>query len=168
MDMGGYKYKMIKSINFYSYARKQLNKTNHIVWIQDMVENVTRAGEVFTVTTSKTAYSAKLVFDSRISKKFDSTDDKYIRILQHFKGWRIKTESEVFDKERFTMMDFRVKIEEKTCFTYVLPISANEALVEFTLFTPSLLKKEEYDIKLEEYIGKVLGIQDYQIGETEL
>ena len=42
-----------------------------------------------------------------------------------------------------------------------------EALVEYTLFTPSLLKPEQYDIELKNYLSDFLGITDYSIKDEE-
>jgi len=49
---------------------------------------------------------------------------------------------------------------------YVLPTSANEALLEYTLFSKDLLAKEEYETEIQNYIQK-LGITEYEIIEKE-
>jgi lycopene beta-cyclase len=49
---------------------------------------------------------------------------------------------------------------------YVLPTTENEALLEYTLFSHSLLKQEEYENEIQNYLEK-LGITDYEIIEKE-
>jgi len=49
----------------------------------------------------------------------------------------------------------------------VMPFSEKRALVEFTLFTPSLLDHDAYESALKDYIANVLGITDYTIAEKE-
>ena len=63
-------------------------------------------------------------------------------------------------------MDFSVAQKGNTRFMYVLPFSANEALVEYTLFSKDLLEKTEYETAIENYIEQ-LGISEYEIIEKE-
>ena len=46
---------------------------------------------------NKNTYTAKHVFDSRIPEDFSKQMKIYITIIQHFKGWIIKTETDAFD-----------------------------------------------------------------------
>ena len=57
-------------------------------------------------------------------------------------------------------MDFRVAQDHGTTFVYVMPFSANKALVEFTLFSPSLLEQDAYDEGLRDYVKDYLNITD--------
>lgn len=49
---------------------------------------------------------------------------------------------------------------------YVLPMSENEALVEYTLFSPDLLPKEAYEAEIKAYLEK-REAGTYEILETE-
>ena len=64
-------------------------------------------------------------------------------------------------------MDFRVSQSEGTTFIYVLPLSKNKALVEYTLFTADLLSAEQYNQGIADYITTYLGVSDYKIVEEE-
>jgi lycopene beta-cyclase len=64
-------------------------------------------------------------------------------------------------------MDFSVSQENGTTFMYVLPTSETEALIEYTLFSPSILKKETYVRELKKYIKDVLKIENYTIEHEE-
>ena len=64
-------------------------------------------------------------------------------------------------------MDYRIRDVDKTAFTYVLPISKNKALVEYTYFTKELVESKEYDLKLKKYIKEVLKINNYSILNEE-
>ncbi|MDX1627675.1 MAG: lycopene cyclase family protein, partial [Fulvivirga sp.] len=90
-----------------------------------------------------------------------------IRLLQHFKGWVIKTKTPVFDPNSFMMMDFRLKYPESTSFTYILPVSPNKALVEFTFFSPEMVKEDVYESYLKRYIHEILKTEDFEIVEEE-
>src|SRR5690606_12724211 len=106
------------------------------------------------------------IFDSRITSDYKA-DENSALLYQHFKGWHIKTEANTFDPNVFTMMDFRIKYKDSTSFTYVLPISKTEALIEFTLFTPYLTDDVVYEDNLNKYITEILKITEFTVEETE-
>lgn len=164
LDLQPYSYKMLKSIDFYEYAKAELEKSEHIVFIKD---EVTKIDAVTRTAIGKAAnYTATHFFDSRPPKEYKN-DNKSSVIYQHFKGIHITTEKNQFDDSEFTMMDYRVDYKNSTCFTYVLPVSKKEALVEFTFFTPFFTDESVYDEKLKEYIQNILKIDEYEITESE-
>lgn len=64
-------------------------------------------------------------------------------------------------------MDFRLYQKQDATFMYVLPISANEALEEYTLFSEKVLDKEQYQVALDNCIKEYLKIQEYEITHKE-
>lgn len=67
-------------------------------------------------------------------------------LLQHFRGWTVRTSQDAFDPGVAGLMDFRVPQPDRgVAFTYVLPTSPREALVEHTLFTRDVWTTEQYD-----------------------
>ena len=162
MDFGGYLYKMLPSINFYDYAKAEIAKNTNISWIKDRVIKV----EGNEIKGAQQTYRSACVFDSRVPEDFEK-DAKSLTLLQPFKGWLIETEEDHFEPESFTFMDYRLGHENKTCFTYVLPISKRKALVEFTFFVPELINNTIYDEKLKEFISNKLKIDSYSIKEIE-
>ena len=64
-------------------------------------------------------------------------------------------------------MDFRTDQRFGTTFVYVMPFSSHRALVEYTLFTENLLRPDEYDQGLREYIRQFLTTASYRISEEE-
>ena len=89
------------------------------------------------------------------------------QLLQHFKGWLVRTKAPVFDPAAPVMMDFRVEQHGECRFMYVLPGSTTEALVEFTLFTPALLPPDVYDSELKNYLRDFLNISEFEVLESE-
>ncbi len=164
LELGEYSYKMLRSRDFYKQIKAELEESNEIFFIQDHIEKidpVTRKA-----VGKKANYTATHFFDSRPGKEYE-LDNKSTLIHQHFKGWLIETEEAVFDPDSFTMMDFRLKYEDSTSFTYVLPISSTKALIEFTFFTPFLTQEKVYELMLEKYLKEVLKISDWKLIETE-
>ncbi len=162
MDFGGYSYKMLPSINFYNYAKAEIAKNTNIHWIKDRVTEV-MGNEI---TGAERTYESTWIFDSRVTEGFEKDADS-ITLLQPFKGWVVETEKDNFDPESFTFMDYRLGHDDKTCFSYVLPISKRKALVEFTFFVPKLIDNKIYDLKLKEFISNKLKIDSYSITEVE-
>ncbi len=164
LNLPPYRYKMLRSLDFYEYVHDQLNALPNFYFIIDKVEKIDLASSV--VYGKEDSYSGLHIFDSRVTSEYEK-DKNTSTLYQHFKGWRIKTLSSAFDPEVFTLMDFRLKHKDSTSFTYVLPISNTEALIEFTLFTPYLTPEKIYDQNLKDYIENKLKISDYKIEETE-
>lgn len=164
LNLSPYRYKMLRSIDFYEYAQNKLKELDNFTFIQDSVEKIDTAScVVFGKTES---YSGLHIFDSRITSDYEN-DEKSSTLFQHFKGWYIKTPTRSFDPGVFTKMDYRIKYKGSTSFTYVLPLSETEALVEFTFFTPYLTGDDVYDQYLKDYISNILKITDYTVQETE-
>lgn len=166
LNLKPYNYKTIRAIDFYNDAKTRLNQCDNIHFIIDTVKSVSE-NDIVSVETEKQTYTARHVFDSRIPEVFLTLTKNYISIIQHFKGWIIKTKEEVFDDNTVTMMDYRLKDGEQTTFTYVLPFSKTEALVEFTYFNETVVDEYVYDNFVKKYIKEYLKITDYSIIETE-
>ncbi|WP_370089373.1 lycopene cyclase family protein [Ekhidna sp.] len=162
-ELTPYRYKMVRSANFYAYAKAIIAKAENVDWVKDSVGHI----EEQSIIGTKNSYSANHVFDSRIPESFLEKQTKYHSLIQHFKGWFIQSESTCFNPDSFVMMDYRLKWKDSTSFTYVLPISETEALVEFTLFNNHLLPDDEYDEYLKKYIDQHLQLKTFQIKEVE-
>jgi lycopene beta-cyclase len=65
-------------------------------------------------------------------------------------------------------MDFNVPQMDATAFMYLLPLTDKKALVEYTLFSPSILEESKYDTVLNAYMEEHYKGQAYQIQHTEM
>ncbi|MBG7612247.1 lycopene cyclase [Polaribacter sp. BAL334] len=161
-----YQYKMIRSEKFYDTIWKQLaNKTN-ITFIESAVLSIHQEENSAKVVTSKSTFHSKTVINSVLFSDEYKTQTEYPVLQQHFVGFFIKTESESFDDEKATFMDFKIPQKGNTRFMYVLPFSKNEALFEYTLFSEKLLPISEYEAEIETYL-KEKNITNYTITEKE-
>ncbi len=167
LDLTPYTYKTIRALDFYKDAKAQLNLNKNISFITEKVITVTE-GKTVLINTTSNNYTADHIFDSRITEVINTNLKDYITINQHFKGWVIKTETDSFETDTITMMDYRLKDGNQTTFNYVLPFSKREALVEFTYFTEHTVNEAVYDSYLKQYIKEYLKIENYQIIETEM
>lgn len=166
-DLLPYRYKTLRSADFYRYATEKIQKDERFTWLKERVEEVQGHHPVTILTDTGTRYTADFVFDSRLPPEFKTGEDEYCRVWQHFKGWVIETEKDCFDPAEFTMMDFRFRWKDRCSFIYVLPESSRRALVEFTFFSPVLEEQAVYDEMLLRYIRDFLDTGPYHLVEQE-
>jgi len=164
-----YEYFKIEGIDYYEFVLKKLSKCTQVTIIQDFI--ISEDAERKIVKTQNGQYQ----FNSYFFKSYFMADElsslkdptKHF-IWQHFLGWKIKTSLDYFDPETVTYMDMRVpEVKSGLSFGYLLPEKKNEALVEYTLFSAELWKKEEYENALKDYIEHTLNIKEYEIIEEE-
>ena len=158
-------YKTIRSSDFYKklFSKIKLSKQIKIENLE-VKEIISKKNKVIIHTKSE-EFIGKYVFSS-ILKKDLLKNSSFPFLKQHFEGWFIKTNKSFFDKNKTTLMDFSINQKNETRFIYILPFKSNEALIEFTLFTKSILKNSEYEKVLKEYLNKK-GINSYEILEKE-
>ncbi len=166
IDLAPYYYKMIRSIDFYKYVFKKAENHPNIIFKYGNVEAAGNEGNKGLVIVDGQRYTADYIFNSILFGKPSVPAGKFY-LLQHFKGFLIETKEPAFDPAEATLMDFRVSQHHGTTFVYVLPVSQNRALVEYTLFTKELLPENEYTAALHHYISSSLQIKEYAIEEKE-
>jgi lycopene beta-cyclase len=157
-------YKTIRSKKFYEKFYEKFKSNDQVDIIRSKVKAINPKVNETIVTTDTLEYSAEYVFSSILDPTL-IIKSKYPCLKQHFVGWIIKTEKPFFNEEEVVLMDFNISQDSKTRFMYVLPFNKKEALVEFTLFSRSLLKKEEYEDNIKRYLEK--KEVSYEITKTE-
>jgi lycopene beta-cyclase len=163
MDIAPYNYRMIRGLDFYNSTKTELAQHENIAFATENIIKIDTINGI--VHTENGAYSADLIFNSAFERENLQTKAGYNFLWQHFKGWMILTKTPTFELDTMTLMDFRVEQCNDTRFVYVLPISETQALVEYTVFSPTLLTHTEYDAALKNYIHNQLKINDYEIIE---
>jgi lycopene beta-cyclase len=162
LDLGEYEYKMIRAAPFYEFVLEKIKANPNFRFLQAEIKSI----EYESVKTDQGEFRAKeFIFDSFTRKTYDNP--KYQNLWQHFHGWLIETEAEAFRPDEPTLFDFRVEQAGDCRFVYILPFSEKKALIEFTVFSESLLKQYEYEENLGKYISKILKIERYKTLETE-
>jgi lycopene beta-cyclase len=161
LDLAPYTYKMIRGIDFYSFMSQWLREQPNIVQRFGLVSGIHEDIDGAMVHVDDKPYCAQWVFNSiRFKPQQKLLNHHYL--LQHFLGWVIHTPDARFDPQAATLMDFRIDQQGETRFCYVLPFDEHTALVEFTVFSSTLLPPEEYKRELESYISDILHIERYE------
>jgi lycopene beta-cyclase len=168
LDLGKFHYKMIRGIDFYEHTHRLLANFPNVQFLQSQINSIADNAGTATVCIEGQPFTADWVFDSRVLPGSITIDRaRYHDLKQHFKGYLVETEAPVFDPLTPTLFDFRVQPHGDMRFFYILPFSAREALVEFTLFSASLLSEEEYHAELKGYLEHTLAVGPYHILEEE-
>ena len=166
IDINPYQYKMIRSAEFYNQLWTLIDAKENFHFISANVNGFNEADDKVIVSTSEGDITGGKLFNSIPFDRTYQTQQKFPLLQQHFIGWFIKTESEIFDDSFATFMDFEILQNGNTRFMYVLPTSKTEALFEYTLFSQELLRKQDYEDAIKDYL-KQKGIDNYQIIEVE-
>lgn len=155
------RYKMIPSTRLEEVVTDRLNGTTGVRQVRAVVHEVrdvpegaearctTQDGRPLTVR-------GRSLYDSRppaVPPPARTT------LLQHFRGWFIRTGEPSFDPGTVELMDFRVpQPRHGLAFGYVLPLGPCDALVEYTEFSRAPLSRQGYESALELYTREVLKL----------
>ena len=167
LKMEGYAYKMIRGIDFYERCfRKMATQSNIDIRYGDLSFNTPGAGPgVLFNGAPLVSRPGALLFNS-VYQPGNPAPGSF-RMLQHFRGWVLETDTDQFDPDTGILMDFRTGQEQGTTFLYVLPLSSRKALVEYTVFSNAVLPPEQYHAALRTYVGDILSIGSYRVLEEE-
>jgi lycopene beta-cyclase len=167
IDLKGYRYQMIRGIDFYRFVHAALAACPNVTLLHAVVDQIVDGPDQAQVIIDAQTYKADWVFDS-IYRPAEVIEDEHHQYLQlHFKGWEIETTEDRFRPEAATLMDFRTPQGDETRFFYVLPFSPRRALVEFTVFSSERFSRDAYAEALRAYLAEALGIADYRIVDEE-
>ena len=166
VSMAPYQYKLIRGADFYRAMREFLGQQPQVTWIQDRVLDIGSNAQHAWIQSTHQRYSGDLVFDSTFRPAFNLPYRNHL--WQHFKGYVIEMNQEVFDHHLPDIMDFSVpQVDDECTFLYVIPFSKTKALVELTFFSEPILTQEKYTELLEDLIEKKWPGVAYQVEEEE-
>ena len=165
-DLAPYAYKMIRGIDYYEHCLTLLKADPNITILREQVDAIRQDGDHAIMEAGGKMYRSLLLFNSIVFGELVPKAGDHM-LLQHFKGWIIRLPEDHFDPKEATLMDFRPDQGHGTTFVYVMPFDQRTALVEYTLFTGSLLESETYDQGLKAYISEQLGCKEYEVLEEE-
>lgn len=165
-SMAPYRYKMLRSAYFYTAIHQKIAAATNVELLRDEVLDLRDLDSHVAVVLGDKEITANKVFNSVRDLSAIKGNPTYPLLQQHFIGWFVKTKEPVFDTSRVTLMDFSVPQKGNTRFMYLLPQSANRALLEYTLFSAEVLERSEYEEAIKQYLSQ-LGVTEYEIVEKE-
>jgi lycopene beta-cyclase len=167
LNLSPYTYKLIRGIDFYEHCFSVIRQQPNVETRYGQVTEISNEKQHAFIVIDQEKITARFVFSSIIPEQ-KPIPKKEVQLLQHFKGWVIETNEPVFNPNEATLMDFRVDQSAGTSFVYVMPFTPTRALVEYTMFTRSVLTGNEYDQHLEKFIRERWNNISYSISDQEL
>ena len=154
-------YVRVDSSRFYDIARREIDASESVtLQLGEKAKSVISGRAEVEITSESDVWRAKTVFDTRPASLPEDI------LLQHFVGWEIETEIDIFDPTTVTLMDF-VSGAKDIHFFYVLPFSPRRALVETTHFSKAVAANEVYEQELRQYLADRFGLSDWRILHRE-
>ncbi|MDA0567519.1 lycopene cyclase [Streptomonospora sp. S1-112] len=162
-----YSYKMLRSSDFTEHVAA--TAVEGVTVLRATVAEVADGAERAVVrgvdaSGAPVEVAAQWVFDSRPAPPPPGRT----ALLQHFRGWFVRTPRDAFDPSGAVLMDLRTPQPARgVSFGYVLPLSPRDALVEYTEFTRQALDTPAYEAALADYTGRVLGLGELEVTAAE-
>jgi lycopene beta-cyclase len=160
-------YLMLSAQTFYerSLAKVIANKQVITMLTNQDVLGVTKIhNQTWRITTANDVYTADNVVDTRPHNQIKDEDSL---LWQSFVGYEVETSQDVFESDRFVLMDFDKNFSQGLGFIYVLPYSRNRALIEYTVFADRIFSNNEFSSYIKPALLKYLKDADYKIIRTE-
>jgi lycopene beta-cyclase len=154
-------YVRVDSGQFYRIAQQILSASRSVTLsLGERAESVEADSQGVFVSGTAGDLRAGLAIDTRPTPIPEGV------LLQHFMGWEIQTDHDVFDPSTVTLMDF-APASKDIHFYYVLPFDRRRALVETTHFSMTRLDEATYTCELKNYLKERYGLDHWQITRTE-
>ncbi|MFG3105581.1 lycopene cyclase family protein [Streptomyces tendae] len=170
VEPAAFTYRMVRSGDFERLVHDRLTRSDGGRVLRATAESVrsVRGGAEVRCTLPggwSLTLRARRVFDSR---PLPALPPARTRLVQHFRGWFVRTDTGRFDPAIADLMDFRVpQPAHGLAFGYVLPLAPDRALVEYTEFSRNTLTIEEYESALDHYCRDILGLRTFTVERTE-
>lgn len=159
-------YRMLESAHFYDATLAKIKQASHIelklgtLVVSKPVHSMGR----WTVDTADGPVFAKFLVDTRPQVLPELGGAV---LWQSFYGFEIECVDAVFDATCLDLMDFEIETDHGVAFTYVLPISATRALIEYTAFSVMPYSRDQLQDSLLSAITQRVRGKSFQIIRTE-
>ena len=154
-------YVRVDSAKFYEIGQAAIAASESVTLrLRDSATKVLPNKNGVCVHGEKEAFQTRQVFDTRPTPIPDGI------LLQHFVGWEIETDVDVFDPSTVTLMDFAPGAQD-IHFFYVLPLSTRHALIETTHFSTQVLDETTYAAEITDYLQQRFGLSQWRIKHQE-
>jgi lycopene beta-cyclase len=158
-------YYHLKSSDFQKHIKDFLLDFPNVHYLVDQVTEISDLGDYCNVATKNNGSILGQKVVNSIPNLVEFNFKSNVR--QIFTGWTISTEQNVFDKDSATLMEFNAVPNDHVNFIYILPYSANEALIEYTIFSEHDIETSLLEPSLDSYIKQQLKIDQFTILSKE-
>ena len=167
-DCAAHPYRMIRGDRFYADALAKLSCTPRVT-IEKAVRVVSAPeyyGGLWRVETDAGVRSARRLVDTRPHQGAAGRVAEPI-LWQSFLGAEIICSAPVFDAGEATLMDFIESDDDRVVFCYVLPLTAQRALVELTVFARDPVPPADLRVQLQQQLQMQTRPHAFTVERTE-
>lgn len=157
----GFIYGCYRQSDLDSYVLQKANSDPKAILKTCRIQSCSGYDSYAEIITENQQFQFDWIFQSAIAPKAEQV--LRYPFIQHFLGWEIETKPGVFDASTARLMDFNVSQAHGFAFMYVLPFSSSSSLIEYTLFSKTLLPDIEYEKEIRSYLRS-----NYDLSEAEV
>jgi lycopene beta-cyclase len=154
----GLRYESIQADTFYARALARLQAAPDVTLRLGCMASAEEDSDAVRIRFAEQTVLAQCAFDTRPPRGGCRQG-----LTQLFGGQEIETESPVFDPGTAMLMDFRCEQSGAAHFTYVLPYTAQRALVEDTWFAPAGFQPPDHRGAIRQYMQTRHGTGRYRV-----
>ncbi len=159
-----YQYCSVRSEQLSALAAERTSRQANFDIVFDCdIASVNVEDDGFIITTANETLLARQVIDTRPP----ALSSKHQGLLQCFYGEEIRLDAGVFEPSTVKLMDQLRSSALGIEFVYVLPFSANHALVEFTCFSIDIIDKQTLKKRFAQIIKTIVKQHDYEVVRIE-
>ena len=162
-----YAYLMLSAQTFYERSLSKIASNKQSVTMltnEDILEVIKTDNQTWQIITATGVYSADKIVDTRPNQPINDDDSL---LWQSFVGHEVETSQDTFDSNTFVLMDLDASFKQGLGFIYVLPYSANRALIEYTIFADRAFAASQFSEYMQPALLKYLKKIDYKILRSE-
>lgn len=166
-----YFYYGLRSIDFKQKIIRAIKDHDNFDLLESAVTNLTPlpSGQGAVLHTKNEKFKSHYIFQSCFEPH--ELQEAHIRypLKQHFLGWEVTANKEVFDASACMLMDFDETFTGGVAFMYLLPWDSRSGLLEYTIFSDQLVARETYEEKIALYLHNRFNLRpiDYRILREE-
>ena len=155
LSSNNHPYCVIKRHKWLNFCKSKFKNSKTKIYDENVYE---KNGDLF---SNNKKIRGNIIFDSRPPKILENI------LLQHFEGFVVTSKKDVFDPETVILMDFRCDQSKGIHFIYLLPFSTKKALVESTIFSKNIERKEFYSSQISKYLKKYFNLTEFHKSNFE-
>ena len=165
VDCAATPYQMIRSGDFYDFAIKAISQSPTIELYPGhaITKIVKTSQDGWVIETDRGSFSGSVVIDTRP----DAPEETRPILWQSFFGQEIICDAGLFKAPVPDLMNFLPTSDDGVAFSYILPFSETEALLETTVFGPNILIVDDLAERQNRLVSQITKGRRFDVRRSE-
>jgi len=158
-------YQMIRSIDFYKFAIETIKKSHKFkIFLGHEIKKVYKtSSKIWIIETNQGCFTGAVIVDTRPGELENLTPI----LWQSFLGQEIRCETKIFQNQIPDLMNFHTNSDDGIAFSYILPFSEKEGLIETTIFGSKIFKAEDLMERQKNLVNQITNGNLFNIVRCE-